>query len=531
MVCGETILSYRELNEQANQLAHYLIGEGIGPEDTVAILLEPSPEMIVALLGVLKSGAAYLPLDAEMPRGRLEYMLSDARPALVLSQESLRAALPETAKLLMLDVPETITHLRNLASHNPVDADRVVPLSCCHPAYVIYTSGSTGMPKGVVVTHEGLNNYLQWSATNYNASQGSGAPAHSSIGFDLTITSIYPQLLMGRPVIFARSQHDVENLAEILQSSKDLTLVKLTPAHMEMLNNSLTAEQMKQSARSLVIGGEALNYEGLTLWRINAPDTALINEYGPTEATVGCCIYQVGADDPFTGTVPIGAPIANTQLYVLDTLLQPVPLGVTGELYIAGASLARGYLRRPGLTAERFVVNPFGESGARMYRTGDLARRRADGLLEYVGRSDHQVKIRGYRIEPAEIEAALKQHQRVTDALVLVGGEHESKQLLGYVVPRILDSAQAQLNQVEHWRELYEATYGENASSTGDFNLAGWTSSYTGEPIPAEEMRLWVKETVSRIQELQPRRSIRDWLRFRIVANAARTWLRELHRP
>ena len=174
-------------------------------------------------------------------------------------------------------------------------------------------------PKGVVVTHEGLNNYLQWSARNYNASQGSGAPAHSSIGFDLTITSIYPQLLMGRPVIFAPGQHDVENLAEILQSSKDLTLVKLTPAHMEMLNNSLTAEQMKQSARSLVIGGEALNYESLTLWRINAPETTLINEYGPTEATVGCCIYQVGADDPFTGTVPIGAPIANTQLYVLDT--------------------------------------------------------------------------------------------------------------------------------------------------------------------------------------------------------------------
>ncbi len=263
---------------------------------------------------------------------------------------------------------------------------------------------------------------------------------------------------------------------------------------------------MKQSTRSLVIGGEALNYESLTLWRINAPETKLINEYGPTEATVGCCVYQVGADDPFTGAVPIGGPIANTQLYVLDTFLQPVPLGVTGELYIAGTSLARGYLRKPGLTTERFVANPLGEPGARMYRTGDLARRRADALLEYVGRTDHQVKIRGYRIEPAEIEAALKQHQRIADALVVVSGEHENKQLLGYVVPRIVDSAEAQSGQVEHWRELYESTYGESASSTGDFNLAGWNSSYTGEPIPAEEMRLWVEETVARIQELHPRK-------------------------
>ena len=228
----------------------------------------------------------------------------------------------------MMDAPETIAHLRELPHHNPVDADRVGPLSSGHPAYVIYTSGSTGVPKGVVVAHEGLNNYLQWSARNYNASKGSGAQVHSSIGFDLTITSIYPQLLMGRPVIFTPGQHDVENLAENLQSSKDLTLVKLTPAHMEMLNNSLTAEQMKQSARALVIGGEALNYESLTLWRINAPETDLINEYGPTEATVGCCVYQVGADDPFTGAVPIGGPIANTQLYVLDRFLQPAPLAL-----------------------------------------------------------------------------------------------------------------------------------------------------------------------------------------------------------
>jgi pristinamycin I synthase-3/4 len=506
VVCGETTLSYSELNEQANQLAHYLIGEQIGPEDTVAILLEPSPEMIIALLGVLKSGAAYLPLDSEMPRGRLEYMFADARPAMVLSQESLCTAIPELQKSLILGGSEAIAHLRAYPRHNPTATDHVVPLSPAHPAYIIYTSGSTGMPKGVVVTHGALNNYLQWSVREYNVSLGNGAPAHSSIGFDLTVTSIYPQLLAGRAVILGPKKHDVEELAEILQGNKDLTLVKLTPAHMEMLNNSLTAEQMKQSSRALVIGGEALNYESLTLWRIHAPATTLINEYGPTEATVGCCVYQVEAGDPFTGPVPVGRPITNTQLYVLDAFLQPVPMGVTGELYIAGAGLARGYWQRPGLTAERFVVNPFGQPGTRMYRTGDLARRRADGVLEYVGRVDQQVKVRGYRIEPAEIEAALKQHHRIADALVVVNGEHEKKQLLGYVIPRATESSAAQVGQVEHWRQLYEATYDESASITGDFNLAGWNSSYTGEPIPADEMRLWVDETVARIRELHPKR-------------------------
>lgn len=506
VVCGETSLSYRELNERANQLAHYLIGEGIGPEDTVAILLEPSPQMITALLGVLKSGAAYLPLDPETPRSRLEYMLSNAEPALVLSQESLGSPLPEMARLLVLDRADAVAGLQERPGHNPTDADHAVPLSCSHPAYVIYTSGSTGTPKGVVVTHEGLNNYLRWSVREYNVSHGTGAPAHSSIGFDLTVTSIYPQLLMGRAVIFTPGQRDVEDLAGILQSNKDLALVKLTPAHVDLLNNSLTAEQMKQSSPLLVIGGEALNYESLTLWRINAPKTRLVNEYGPTEATVGCCVYQIKTEDPFTGPVPIGSPIGNTQLYVLDAFLQPVPFGVTGELYIAGSGLARGYLRRPAQTAERFVVNPFGEPGTRMYRTGDLARRRADGLLEYTGRVDQQVKVRGYRIELAEIEAALKQHQRVADALVVVSGEQENKQLLGYVIPRTTDSPEVQVGQIEHWRQLYEATYAENSSPAGDFNLAGWNSSYTGEPIPADEMRLWVEETVAGLQDLHPAR-------------------------
>jgi pristinamycin I synthase-3/4 len=311
--------------------------------------------------------------------------------------------------------------------------------------------------------------------------------------------------MTGSTVFIPTDQGDAENLGQALEASRDLSLVKLTPAHVELLNNSLTAEQMKESSRALIIGGEALNYEHLSLWRMHSGKTRIINEYGPTETVVGCCVYEVGADDPFRGAVPIGHAIANTQLYVLDPFLQPVPLGVTGELYIAGTGLARGYLHKPGLTADRFIANPFGNPGSRMYRTGDLVRRRFDGLLEYFGRVDEQVKIRGYRIEPGEIEAALKGHSRVGDALVLVNSENDSKQLVAYVVPRDTDSPEVQSDQVEHWQQLYDATYSEN-ETMDDFNLAGWKSSYTGEAIPAEEMRIWVEETVSRIRNFHPSR-------------------------
>ena len=506
--CGETKLSYRELNERANKLAHHLISREIGPESLIGILLKRSPELVIALLGVLKSGAAYLPLDPEVPRGRLEYMLNDAAPRLVISQEELQHILPSEAELLLVGRHETDSVRDGSHRRNPAEEDRGAALLPSHPAYVIYTSGSTGFPKGVVVTHQGLMNYLQWSVREYEVVQGCGAPAHSSIGFDLTVTSIYPQLLAGRAVVLTPEGHDIEDLSKVLQSQRDLSLVKLTPGHLEVLNNNLTAEQMKEGARALVIGGEALQYESLTLWRMNASEVKLINEYGPTETVVGCCVYQVQPEDPFTGGVPIGRPIANTRLYVLDRHLQLLPTGVTGELYIAGAGLARGYLNKPSLTANRFIADPYGEPGTLMYRSGDLARRRADGSLEYVGRADEQVKLRGYRIEPAEIEAALKKHPRVSDALVIVHGENEQKQFAGYVVPRIGEDEnnEAQAAQITHWQQLYEDTYREGGASAGDFNLAGWSSSYTGDAIPAQEMRIWVEETVARIRKLKPRR-------------------------
>lgn len=505
VLSGEISLSFAELNERANRLAHHLISLGIGPEDLVGIALNRSIEMIVALLGVLKAGAAYLPLDLDLPEARLEQMLADAAPVLVLSRADLNAHLPQTTSILNLDSQQTLAALQQSAASDPQDRDRTSPLLPHHPAYVIYTSGSTGVPKGVVVSHEGLINYLVWSMKEYDVQSGNGAPVHSSLAFDLTVTSLYPPLLSGRPLVLAPEGLDVENLSGILQHHGDLSLVKLTPAHLQVLANDLPAEQLTGKARALVIGGEALNYESLASWRQHAPQTRLVNEYGPTETVVGCCTYQVQPEDPVAGPVPIGRPIANTQLYVLDRDLELAPIGSSGELYIGGAGLARGYLHRPDLTAERLLPNPFGSHGTRMYRTGDMARWRVDGILEFLGRNDHQVKVRGFRIEPQEIEAVLKEHERVQDALVMARPQAEQTQLLGYVTK---SQTTAQGRQVEQWQQLYESIYRveENASAPPDFNVAGWTSSYTGLPIPEAEMKIWVEETVTRIRDLEPRR-------------------------
>ncbi|HLJ85907.1 MAG TPA: amino acid adenylation domain-containing protein, partial [Candidatus Angelobacter sp.] len=406
---------------------------------------------------------------------------------------------------------------------NPQDSDRVSPLLPEHPVYVIYTSGSTGVPKGVVVSHSGLWNYLRWSLSEYGVR--GGAVVHTQLSFDLTVTSIFPALLAGQPLLLTPDPLDVEDLGEILRTRADLGLLKLTPAHLQILGNSLPADAIVAKDGVLVIGGEALQSETFNDWRRQLPAVRFINEYGPTETVVGCSFYEVHPGDPSAGAVPIGRPVANTQIYVLDKNLELAPLGVVGELYIAGAGLARGYLNRPDLTAERFLPNPFAASlaasdaapAARMYRTGDLGRWRPDGVLEYLGRNDHQIKVRGFRIEPGEIEAALKGHEQVQDALVTVRDQAGQAELLGYVTlrPAIVDLSRSQTQRLEQWQQLYDSTYREAAPGASvnplqniapNFNIAGWNSSYTGEAIPAEEMRIWVDETVARIRALRPRR-------------------------
>jgi acyl-coenzyme A synthetase/AMP-(fatty) acid ligase/acyl carrier protein len=310
----------------------------------------------------------------------------------------------------------------------------------------MYTSGSTGAPKGAMIMHRGLVNYLTWAIKTYRVGVGGSVPVHSSISFDLTVTSLYTPLLAGGTVELLAEDSAAQSLLAALRRNKGRSLVKITPAHLELLSQQLGPEEVAEMTKTFVIGGENLLAEKLRLWREFAPATRLINEYGPTETVVGCCVYEVQADDPQSGSVPIGMPIANTQLYVLDSNLHPTPFGQTGELYIGGAGVARGYWNRPELTQERFVPDLFcGQPEARLYKSGDLVRYRDDGVLEYLGRVDNQVKVRGYRIELGEIEVTLSGHPEVQSCAVLAREDEPGDQrLVGYVVPAKNESLSAE---------------------------------------------------------------------------------------
>ncbi|WP_447009850.1 non-ribosomal peptide synthase/polyketide synthase [Saccharothrix hoggarensis] len=393
LVDGGVALTYAQLDARATRLARRLVERGVGPDRYVAISLPRSAELVVAVLAVLKAGGAYVPIEPDHPADRVAFVLDDARPVLVLDDLARvredSAAADEVADL--------------------TDRDRTRPLTTRDPAYVIYTSGSTGRPKGVVVEHRSVVNYLSWAGEVYPGLRGA-AVLHSPVSFDLTVTTLLGPLLVGGRVL-------VHELAEDAKPAERATFLKATPSHLPLLG-AVPAELSPSG--DLVVGGEQLLGEVVDEWRRANPTATVVNEYGPTEATVGCMEHRVEPGDPLApGPVPIGHPAWNTRLYVVDDLLNPVPVGVPGELCIAGDGLARGYLDRPGLTASRFVACPFGEPGGRMYRSGDLVRRRADGTVEYLGRIDDQVKIRGHRIEPGEVEAALLAHPGVAEAAVV----------------------------------------------------------------------------------------------------------------
>jgi amino acid adenylation domain-containing protein len=420
---GEAV-SYGELAARSTRLAQRLRRLGTRPDIAIGIFLERSPDMVVAALAVLEAGSAYLPLELSYPKARLAAILEESRAPAVLTRSGLADELPAgAARRVLLDRDEPAAG----------DAGEAGRAACPDDlAYVLYTSGSTGKPKGVMVSHRAVVNYLAWSTATYRMTSGRGALLHSPLSFDLSVTSLWGPLVSGRAVALVAEEDGLEGLCAALADG-GFSLIKITPAHLSALSHLLPPEHAA-NAGALIVGGEALASESLELWRLHAPATRVVNEYGPTEATVGCCVHEFAAGAPLAGPVPIGRPIANARIYVAGRALQPAPVGVPGELLIGGDGLARGYLGHPELTAERFIPDPFGhEPGARLYRTGDLARHRADGELEFLGRLDHQVKIRSYRIELDEVAAVLAQHPKVQDAVAVVHPDERGEpRLLGY---------------------------------------------------------------------------------------------------
>ncbi|CAF1726029.1 Dimodular nonribosomal peptide synthase [Bacillus subtilis] len=426
LMCDDIQVNYRKLNEEANRLARLLIEKGIGPEQFVALALPRSPEMVVSMLGVLKTGAAYLPLDPEFPADRISYMLEDAKPSCIITTEEIAASLPDNLAVPELVLDQAVTQ-EIIKRYSPENPD--VSVSLDHPAYIIYTSGSTGRPKGVVVTQKSLNNFLLSMKEAFSLGEEDRLLAVTTVAFDISALELYLPLISGARIVIARKEtiREPQALAQMIENF-DINIMQATPTLWHAL---VTSEPEKLRGLRVLVGGEALP-SGL-LQALQDLHCSVTNLYGPTETTIWSAAAFL--EEGLKGVPPIGKPIWNTQVYVLDNGLQPVPPGVVGELYIAGTGLARGYFHRPDLTAERFVADPYGPPGTRMYRTGDQARWRADGSLDYIGRADHQIKIRGFRIELGEIDAVLANHPHIEQASVVVREDQPGdKRLAAYVV-------------------------------------------------------------------------------------------------
>lgn len=426
LMCDDIQVNYRKLNEEANRLARLLIEKGIGPEQFVALALPRSPEMVASMLGVLKTGAAYLPLDPEFPADRISYMLEDAKPSCIITTEEIAASLPDDLAVPELVLDQAVTQ-EIIKRYSPENQD--VSVSLDHPAYIIYTSGSTGRPKGVVVTQKSLSNFLLSMQEAFSLGEEDRLLAVTTVAFDISALELYLPLISGAQIVIAKKEtiREPQALAQMIENF-DINIMQATPTLWHAL---VTSEPEKLRGLRVLVGGEALP-SGL-LQELQDLHCSVTNLYGPTETTIWSAAAFL--EEGLKGVPPIGKPIWNTQVYVLDNGLQPVPPGVVGELYIAGTGLARGYFHRPDLTAERFVADPYGPPGTRMYRTGDQARWRADGSLDYIGRADHQIKIRGFRIELGEIDAVLANHPHIEQAAVVVREDQPGdKRLAAYVV-------------------------------------------------------------------------------------------------
>ncbi|MDH6112893.1 amino acid adenylation domain-containing protein [Kitasatospora sp. MAP12-15] len=429
----EQRLTYGELDARANRIARLLIGRGAGAGDIVAMVLPRSVDYVVAALAIVKTGAAYLPVDTGYPVERITQVLDDSRASHVVTIEELTDSVLVAAEQLVLDDPATRDRLAGIYPSAPTDADRRAPLTPDTAAYVLYTSGSTGRPKGVVVAHRAITNRLHHMQHQLPLGPDDRLLQKTPAGFDVTVREVFWPLLAGASIVVADpdGHRDPAYLAETIVA-ENITIAHFVPSGLKVFLQEPEAASCV-SLRRVVCGGEALPAE-LQAWFASVLSADLFNVYGPTEAAVDVT-SMLCPRNPEPGPVLIGRPVWNTRLYVLDEQRRQLPPGAIGELYLAGVQLAEGYLGRPELTAERFVDDPYGEPGARMYRSGDAARWRHDGVIEFFGRLDHQVKIRGFRVELEEIESVLLRDGQLSQAVCLVREDEPGDQrLVAYLV-------------------------------------------------------------------------------------------------
>jgi len=435
---GIRSMSYIELNEKSNQLARVLRGKGVGPGTIVGIMVERSLEMVVGILGILKAGGAYLPIDLEYPSARRQFILEDSAAKVLLTNKHLFS---ENKKMLKHFILEDILFIEDEGIYSGNHTNLEVFNNSKDLVYIMYTSGTTGNPKGVMIEHQGLVNYIWWAIKNYVKNEVVDFPLYTSISFDLTITSIFVPLLTGNSIVVYGEEDSGFIIEKIIEDNK-VGVVKLTPSHLKLIrdkkrtfsDNSLGGI-FKCGIKRFIVGGEELDTQlAGDIYTNFDGKVEIYNEYGPTETVVGCMLYKFEPDKVHGKSVPIGVPADNTQIYILDKNQSPAPIGALGELCVSGDGIARGYLGREDLTLEKFLINPFIEGG-RLYRTGDLARWLPDGNMEFLGRIDHQVKIRGFRIELGEIESRILSFGNVSEAVVISKEDaNREKYLCAYVV-------------------------------------------------------------------------------------------------
>ncbi|NEQ80495.1 MAG: amino acid adenylation domain-containing protein, partial [Moorea sp. SIO2I5] len=530
VVFADQQLTYRALNTKANQLAHHLQSLGVEPDVLVGICVERSVEMVVGLLAILKAGGAYVPLDPAYPPERLAYMLDHSQASVLLTQSQLVSQLPKhQASVICLDTDWEIISTEK--EQNPTSS-----LTLDNLAYIIYTSGSTGKPKGVAMPHRSLVNLIKWQLENTVVANDSKTRQFAPISFDVSFQEIFSTWCAGGTLVLISEEvrRDPVFLLKLLAELEVARLFIPFVALQQIAEVADTFGIFPASLREVITAGEQLQITpAIANLFEKLKDCTLHNHYGPSETHVVTSFTLKGSPSSWPALPAIGRPIVNTQIYLLDQSLKPVPVGVEGELYIGGVCLARGYLNRPEITAQRFIANPLNKvntQSVRLYKTGDLAHYLPDGNIQFLGRLDDQVKIRGYRIELGEIEVLLSQHPNLKQAVVLAREDNQDKRLVAYLVPGQSESAPVETEQVQQWEKVWDEAYSKPSDDwEAGFHLGGWYDSYTGKNLLEEQVREWVDHTVERILSLHPKRILEigcgtGLLLFRVAPHCESYW-------